>query len=438
VRIPRQCAILVGGLGTRLGQLTSTTPKPLLNCGGRPFLAWVLRELSRFGIEEVVLLAGYRSAQVEAFCHEVQPFLPKPISLRVSVEPTAAGTGGALWWARHLLEETFLLVNGDSWFDTNLARFLAAWSSAKGTEASILLRRMEECSRYGTAELRDGRVVLFREKSGATGPGLVSTGIYVFSRDVMVLLSENCSLETHVLPLLAASGKLGGCELDGYFIDIGIPADYARAGQELPRRFLRPAIFLDRDGVLNEDLGWVGTRERFRWLPEAREAVRLANDRGFHAFVVTNQAGVARGLYSEADVAVLHREIQSELLEHGAAVDDIRYCPYHPEGTVAQYRHESSWRKPDPGMLTDLMAKWEIERRGSLLIGDKESDLQAASAAGIDGYFYQGGSLLQCVAQTLQMRGKHREAAKLPEGSQHEQAGTQMANSRDPGAGGNR
>src|SRR5580658_3777770 len=97
---PHQCAILVGGSGTRLGSLTSETPKPLLDCGGRPFLAWVLRELSRFGISEVILLAGYKSQKMETFVQEAQRWLPKQLSIRLSVEPFRAGTGGALWHAR--------------------------------------------------------------------------------------------------------------------------------------------------------------------------------------------------------------------------------------------------------------------------------------------------------------------------------------------------
>ena len=122
--LPRQCAVLVGGMGTRLGSLTTATPKPLLDCGGRPFLAWVLRELSRFGIEEFILLTGHLSDQLQTFAAELPGLLPKPATVRLSLEPLPAGTGGALWNARNHLDERFLVVNGDSWCDTNLARFI--------------------------------------------------------------------------------------------------------------------------------------------------------------------------------------------------------------------------------------------------------------------------------------------------------------------------
>jgi len=397
---PTQCAILVGGLGTRLGELTADTPKPLLDCGDRPFLAWVIRELSRYGVSDVVLLAGYRSEKVEKFCAEVQKWLPKQVAVSVSIEPKPAGTGGAIWHARDLLQDQFLVINGDSWFDTNLARLFAAAEREK-TTACLLLRRISDSSRYGTVELQGKRVTGFKEKDTLGGEGIINAGIYLFSREILGHITETCSLERDVLPALAARGSLAGEVLNGYFIDIGIPSDYARAGEQLPRMLRRPAVFLDRDGVINEDLGWVGSVDRFHWTEGAKDALQLLADSGYHAFLVTNQAGVARGLYSEADVAALHRYISREVLANGGTIDDIRYCPDHPDATLEQYRRFSEYRKPQPGMILDLVSKWEIPKGRSILVGDKESDIQAATAAGIAGYRYQGGNLCEFIKPLL-------------------------------------
>lgn len=156
---------------------------------------------------------------------------------------------------------------------------------------------------------------------------------------------------------------------------------------------LRPAVFFDRDGVLNQDLGYVGEIERFHWTRTAVAAVKLVNARGYLAFVVSNQSGVARGFYDGAAVRALHEHMQRELRAHGAHLDDIRFCPHHPDGTVEPYAMTCSCRKPEAGMLLDLIAAWRVDAARSLLVGDKPSDLAAARAAGIPAIFFDGSDL---------------------------------------------
>lgn len=392
----RQAVVLVGGLGTRLGERTKTVPKPMLDIGGRPFLDTLLDEVVRYGVfDEILLLAGHKADIVESHYAGAARGRAKVL---VSRETEPLGTGGALVHARDLLDDRFLLLNGDSLFDFNLLDLIAR---AQGGRVHMALRDGVVGDRYGRVIL-DGDVVreFIDPGAGATGP--VNAGIYVVDKSVVADIAKlPASLEQDVFPGLVRSGELRGTAYRGYFIDIGIPDDFARADRELQDKLRRPAVFFDRDGVLNHDSGYTFESDKLEWIEGAREAVKAVNDAGYFAFVITNQSGVARGYYEEHHVVALHRWMADQMALIGAHVDAFEYCPDHPDGTVVRYCRISDRRKPAPGMITDLARRFPVDMARSMVIGDKQSDIEAARAAGLPGHLFEGGNLETFVRQRL-------------------------------------
>lgn len=402
----KQAVILVGGKGTRLGPLTQSRPKPLLEVDGRPFLEHLIQEISRYGFERVTLLAGNLGSQfVEAYDGRIL----EGLRIDVVLEEHPLGTGGALRHAAEsdCLENEFLLMNGDSWIDTNLVRLSLYWEtmrqSCPDVEMLMLLKGMDDVSRYGSVGLDGGLVSYFKEKNPEMNrhPGLINAGVYVLNRNVVCRVDRGTqvSLERDILPSLVDQRRVAGmiADIDSYFIDIGLPETLEQSRNELALRRRRPAIFLDRDGTLNRDSGYTHKPQDLVWIEGAKEAIKLANDSGFFVFVVTNQSGVARGLYDEEAIVRFHGAMQKDLFKVGAHIDAFHWCPHHPEGQIERYKKHCSCRKPQPGMITELANRWPLDLHGSVMVGDSVTDLKAADAAGISSIKYSGGNLADLI-----------------------------------------
>lgn len=400
-----QAAILIGGKGTRLGSAVAETPKPLLEVCGRPFIEHLLINLRRYGFTDFLLLAGYKAGVVEDHYGPGSDFVQTfDANVRVLVEPEPLGTAGALKIAADYLQDEFLLLNGDSILDFN---YLDLCRCARADEPDDWLGRVallpvENADRYGFVELSGSTISAFREKPDTPQDGLINSGVYWLRSAVLELITDTpCSLEQTVFPRLVAESKLLGRCYRGYFIDIGIPEDLQRARTELASRLRRPAAFLDRDGTLNHDAGYTHKIADFRWVDGAVDAIKRLNDAGFLVFVVTNQAGIARGYYEPEAVHTLHAWMGEELAGHGAHIDDFRYCPHHPEGTVPELAIPCACRKPATGMLQSLIDQWQPDLTRSFMLGDAAKDAEAGAAVGIYSECIPTGDILPAVERIL-------------------------------------
>nr|WP_278253997.1 sugar phosphate nucleotidyltransferase [Caulobacter sp. CCUG 60055] len=228
----RQAVVLVGGKGTRLGEITRAVPKPLLEIEENVrFIDYLLDRLARHGVEEILLLAGHLGNVVERYYHG-RRF--RGARVEVIQEPAPAGTGGALLYVGKRLDPTFLMLNGDSLFDFEYALLPPALQEQD--IAALALRQVDDGGRYGTVNVKDGRILDFREKrSDLASSCWISAGTYALRREILDYISSTpCSIESEVFPALAKEGRIAGRAFNGYFIDIGLPNTLEQARRELP------------------------------------------------------------------------------------------------------------------------------------------------------------------------------------------------------------
>jgi D-glycero-D-manno-heptose 1,7-bisphosphate phosphatase len=399
--VVREALVLAGGLATRLGDAAADVPKCLQPVAGRPFLDHILWDLHRKGVRRVILCTGRLHDEVAAHVGDGSAFDVEAVYSR---EPDALGTAGALALAApFVMGDVVFALNGDSLCDCNLAELALRLRASDDADGAVALSRVTDSTRFGSVTLGAGsRIDAFLEK-GAAGTGLVNAGVYCLRTAWLRSLPVGpSSLEQGVFPWLAAGGRLLGMPTDAPFADIGTPESLAAAQASVAAWRRKPCAFLDRDGVINYDVGYLCDPGQFEFTPGMPEAIRLLNDSGWLVIVITNQAGIGRGKYTEQDFLEFTAWIDDRLAEGGAHVDAVYHCPYHATAGVGEYRRWSECRKPEPGMVLQAIADWEPDVERSFMLGDKDSDVAAGEGAGVRGILYTGGDLSDVVRSLIE------------------------------------
>ena len=377
-----EVAILAGGLGTRLRSVVSEVPKCMAPVAGRPFLWYLLEQLRGYEVERVILSVGYLREVVQDWVAEHAG--EYPFEFRFAVEEQPLGTGGGIRLAAAMAEGPELVVlNGDTYFDSNLDRLLQA-RRRSGLPIALALKPMLDFDRYGTVELGpDGVIRAFREKQHCA-EGFINGGVYAIDLRSGVLdgLPEKFSFEKEVLEPQCTRGRLCGLVQNGYFIDIGIPGDYARASS-WPWLLHSGAdtLLLDRDGVINvlHPGDYVKTIEEFGWMPGVKEALRDAAGKFRHIFIVTNQRGVGKGKMTREALDGIHEWMTAEIAAAGGRIDGIYVCTAVAEADPC--------RKPNRGMFDLILRDYpDVDPARTIMVGDSPSDAEFANNCGIAFY----------------------------------------------------
>jgi histidinol-phosphate phosphatase family protein len=369
---PTQAVILAGGRGTRMRPITDTLPKPMVPVLGRPFLEYQIEQLREQGFERVLLLLGYLPHVVQDHFGDGSRW-----GVRISYSVTEPDdlTSSRVANVRHLIDPCFLLLYCDNFWPMQMDRLWRRFQEAGKPGLITVYSNKDGHSRDGVLIDEDRNVRVF-DRHRAT-PGLKGVEIsYAIMTDLALdrLPEEDMLFEEAVYAPLAGEGRLAAYVSDHRYYSVG-------SIQRLPstEAFMRrePAIILDRDGVLNRKpprAQYVRSWEQWEWLPGSLEALRLLHEARYRVIIVSNQAGIGRGVMTEADLHGIHARMKSDVERAGGRIDAIYYCPH-------DWDEGCECRKPKPGMLFQAQKDHHLDLSRIYFIGDDERDLMAADAA---------------------------------------------------------
>ncbi len=387
--------IMAGGKGTRIAEINSQVPKPMIPIDGKPILEYQLETLKAQGYTDIILGIGHLGHVIKDYFGDGTRM---GIHIQYIVEDQPLGTAGALYYLKDIIWEDFLLLNGDIIFDVDIQRFYN-YHMKHNAIATILTHPNAHPYDSGIIFADDsGRVIrwLHKEDERIWYKNRVNAGLHMLSPQIFNKFDvlRKCDLDRDILKPLINDGELCIYDSPEYVKDMGTPDRYYSVIQDIKSGKVKArnlsekqkAIFLDRDGTINEYKGFLKDIDDFNLLPGAADAIKQINESGYLAIVVTNQPVIARGEISLAELNEIHNKMETLLGQKGAYVDDIFYCPHHPDkgfyGERLEYKVECECRKPKPGLLIQAAEKYNIDLEKSWMVGDSIRDMQAGKSVG--------------------------------------------------------
>ncbi len=389
--------VIAGGQGTRIAAVNSEIPKAMIPIEGKPILEYEVEMAKRYGFTEFLFIIGYMGDRISEYFGDGSKW---GVSIEYFKEEKPLGTAGALGYLKEKLTEDFFVFYGDTVMDFDM-RAMLEYHQFKYADATLFLHPNDHPYDSDIVDLdSEGKVRKFFNKPHTEdfiSHNMVNAALFIFSPKVLdkIEVGIKSHIEKNVLPACLEDGmNLYGYVSFEYIKDMGTPDRYyavcedVRSGKvaRMNRIYSRPAVFLDRDGVISKEVDLLCKPEQLELIEGVGEAIRYINEKGYLAVVVTNQPVIARNLCSLEELDFIHAKLETLLGHERAYVNATYYCPHHPDSGYPEERKEykikCDCRKPAPGMLLKAADDWNIDLSRSYMIGDRPSDVKAGENAG--------------------------------------------------------
>lgn len=394
----KQAVILAGGKGTRLKKVSGDLPKPMIPILGKPVLEYIIEQCVKYKIVNIKLLVSYKKDIIEDYFGNGALHGAK---IEYIYENAPRGTAGALMDALDELDEKFIVMYGDTFFDIDLESFSKFHNNNDG-DASIFLHPNDHPHDSDLVELGSFNRVLKIHSyphDDQWRQNLVNAAVYIFNRNSLLnmnFFSKKPDIAKDLFPqMLRSKKKLYGYISTEYIKDMGTPDRLSKVEidinsgkvKSLKKQLPKVAIFLDRDGTINQEVNHLSNIKEFELIEGVGEAIKKINTAGILAVVTTNQPVLARGELKELELKVIHNKMDTLLGRQGAYIDRIYYCPHHPDkgfkGEVKSLKFDCDCRKPEAGLFIHAKNDLNINLEESWVVGDRTSDIMAAHNTGM-------------------------------------------------------
>lgn len=403
-----KAVIQAGGKGTRISEITGDViPKPMLEISGYPILYHQMMNLKKNGITDITVIIGHLGNVIKDYFGDGKQF-GLNISYVEEDPQKPLGTAGSLYFLKDKLKENFVFLLADVFIDIDFEK-MEQYHIANNADVTLLTHPNGHPFDSDLVVEEGGVVKAFDYKSNDRTTynykNLVNAGVMIFSPSVFKYLTElrKYNYEKDIIVPLINDGKVVSYKSSEYAKDMGTPERYRRVQEDYNSGICdaknlankQKAIFLDRDGTINKYVGFLRKEEDFRLIPGVSEAIKKINNSGYLAIVVTNQPVIARGEVTEEELEEIHKKMETLLGLDGAYIDDIYYCPHHPdkgfEGEIPELKIECDCRKPKTGMLEKAAREHNIDLSSSIMIGDSTLDIKMAENAGMQSILLKTG-----------------------------------------------